>query len=81
MGSVSKYQENSAAPVSDMAYQVLALYLDDAWRVNHRLNVEVGARFEHVGHWYDRQGTDMAVFFPDRVVSDYNSGKIAPGYY
>lgn len=81
MGSVTGYQENNAAPISDMAYQVLAFYADDSWRVNRRLNVEIGARIEHVGHWYDRQGLGMAVFFPARVLSDYNSGKIAPGYY
>ena len=23
----------------------------------------------------------MAVFYPDRVLADYNSGKYAPGYY
>lgn len=81
MGNVSKYSENSSAPVSDMAYQVLAFYFDDSWRVNNRLSIEAGVRFEHVGHWYDRQGTGMAVFFPDRVLPDYNAGKIAPGYY
>jgi hypothetical protein len=81
MGNVNGYQENSAAPISDMAYQVTAFYADDSWRVNHRLNVEIGARFEHVGHWYDRQGIGMAAFFPDRVLSDFNSGKIAPGFY
>ncbi len=41
----------------------------------------MGARFEHIGHWYDRQHTGMAVFYPDRVLADYNSGKYAPGYY
>jgi hypothetical protein len=81
IGNVTGYQENSAAPVSDMAYQATAVFVDDSWRFNSRLNFELGARIEHVGHWYDRQGTGMAAFFPDRVLSDYNSGKIAPGYY
>jgi hypothetical protein len=36
---------------------------------------------EHIGHWYDRDGVGMAVFYPDRVLPDYNSGKYAPGYY
>ena len=36
---------------------------------------------EHIGHWYDRDGIGMAVFYPLRVLSDYNSGKYAPGYY
>lgn len=81
IGNLTGYSENSAAPISDMAYQATAVYLDDSWRFNSRLNFEFGARIEHVGHWYDRQGIGMAAFFPDRVLSDWNSGKIAPGYY
>ena len=81
IGNATGYQENNLAPVSDMAYQTTAFYADDSWKATKRLSVEYGARFEHVGHWYDRQGTGMAVFFPDRVQSDWNSGKIDPGYY
>jgi hypothetical protein len=81
MGNVTGYTESNGSPVSDMAYQNTAFYLDDSWRVSNHLSVELGVRFEHVGHWYDREGTGMAVFFPNRVFSDYASGKIDPGYY
>ena len=46
-----------------------------------RLTLTLGARFEHIGHWYDRDHIGMAVFYPERVLPDYNSGKVAPGYY
>ncbi len=81
MGNATSYSESNSAPVSDMAYQNTAVYVDDSWKVNHRLSVELGARIEHVGHWYDRQGKGMAAFFPDRVFSDYYSGKKDPGFY
>jgi hypothetical protein len=81
MGNVTGYSESNSSPVSNMAYQNTAAYIDDSWKVSPRLSLEVGARFEHVGHWYDRSGVGMAVFFPDRVFSDYESGKIDPGYY
>lgn len=81
MGDITSYTESNGAPVSNMAYQNTAVYVDDTWQVRKRLSLELGARFEHVGHWYDRGGTGMAVFFPDRVLSDYESGKIDPGYY
>ncbi len=81
IGNVSSYTESNSAPVSDMAYQNTAFYVDDSWKVTRKLNVELGARIEHVGHWYDRQGTGMAVFLPGRVFSDYYSGKADPGYY
>jgi hypothetical protein len=81
IGDVTSYTESNSAPVSDMAYQNTAVYVDDSWKVNRRLNVELGARIEHVGHWYDRGGVGMADFFPDRVFSDYYSGKFDPGFY
>lgn len=81
MGNVSSYTESSAAPVSDMAYHTVEFYGNDSWRVNNKLNFVYGARIEHIGHWYDKTGIGMADFFPDRVQSDYQSGKYAPGYY
>ncbi len=81
IGNVTSYSESNSSPVSNMAYQNTAFYVDDSWKVSKRLSVELGVRFEHVGHWYDRGGTGMAAFFPDRVFSDYNSGKIDPGFY
>jgi hypothetical protein len=81
MGSVTGYGEANKSPNSDMAYQIVSFFLNDNWRVNSRLNLQIGARFEHVGHWYDRTGNGMAVFYADRVASDYYSGKAEPGYY
>lgn len=81
MGSLTSYSETNSAPPSDMAYQVISTYIDDSWKVSQRLSMEYGARIEHVGHWYDRQGVGMAVFYPDRVLSDYYAGKIDPGIY
>lgn len=81
MGSTTSYTEASKNPNSDMAYQNVSFYGDDSWKVSNRLSIEFGARVEHIGHWYDRTGNGMAVFYPDRVVSDYYSGKINPGMY
>ena len=81
MGIVSGYSENNSSPIADTAYQATAVFVSDNWRATKHLTLELGARIEHIGHWYDRQHVGMAVFYPDRVLSDYNSGKYAPGYY
>jgi hypothetical protein len=81
MGVVSGYSENNSSPIADTAYQATAFFVADNWRATKRLTLELGARVEHIGHWYDRQHIGMAVFYPDRVLPDYNSGKYAPGYY
>ena len=81
MGSVTGYNEANKSPNSDMAYQIISFYGNDNWKVSNKLNIEIGVRLEHVGHWYDRTGNGMAVFYPSRVASDYYSGKAEPGFY
>ena len=81
MGVVSGYSENNSSPIADTAYQATAFFAMDTWKVTKQLTVEYGARAEHISHWYDRGGIGMAVFYPNRVLSDYNSGKYAPGFY
>ena len=81
MGVLSGYSENNSSPIADTAYQATAFFVADSWKATKRLTLELGVRVEHIGHWYDRQHVGMAVFYPDRVLADYNSGKYAPGYY
>jgi len=80
-GNLTGYSESNSAPVSDMAYQDTSFFVQDDFKVTRRLSLDLGVRFDHVGHWYDRQGTGMAVFYPDRVLPDYYAGKISPGFY
>jgi hypothetical protein len=81
MGNVTSYAENNSSPISDMAYQTLSFYVDDAWKATKRLSLQLGFRFEHIGHWYDRQNNGLAVFLPTLVASDQASGKLDPGVY
>jgi len=81
MGNITGYSESSASPLSDMAYRTVSFYGNDSWRISNRVNFVYGARVEHISHWYDKAGTGMADFFPNKVASDYVAGKYAPGYY
>jgi hypothetical protein len=80
-GTLTGYNESNVAPVSDIAYQTFSVYYNDSWKVNKRLNIEYGIRFDHIGHWYDRQGNGLSVWVPSLVASDFASGKANPGLY
>ncbi|QHN02555.1 hypothetical protein FTO74_03595 [Granulicella sp. WH15] len=80
-GTFSAYREDSSDPIQDLAYQIVSGYVDDSWKATKRLSVELGFRFDHIGHFYDRQGIGIAAFFPGRVLADYESGKVYPGFY
>jgi hypothetical protein len=79
MGVANGYEEESRQPYNDIGYKTIAGYVNDNWKVNKRLTLELGVRFDHIGHWYDRQGVGVAVFLPDLVNSDFVAGKLFPG--
>jgi len=81
MGIASNYNETNYLPLNDQAYKTSAAYVMDSWKFNKRLTWDLGLRFEHITHWYDRAGFGNAVWLPGRVASDVAAGKGYPGIY
>jgi Carboxypeptidase regulatory-like domain len=81
MGVASNYNETNYLPLNDQAYKTYAAYFMDSWKATRRLTVDIGFRFEHMDHWYDRAGFGNAVWLPGRVASDVVAGKTDPGVY
>jgi hypothetical protein len=78
-GIATGYSEQNGAPVESLAFQTISFYADDSWKATRRLTVEFGFRFEHVSHWYDRNGVGNAVWLPGLVASDFAAGMSNPG--
>lgn len=79
MGIANQYEEENSVPNNNIGYHTISGYIDDNWKVTKRLTLDLGARWEHLGHWYDRSGIGMAVFLPNMVNSDFVSGGLYPG--
>jgi hypothetical protein len=58
------YSESNFDPVINMHYTTVSFYGQDSWKVNRRLTVDYGMRFDHLGPWTDDQGIGAAVFQP-----------------
>jgi hypothetical protein len=62
-----------------MRYRNYSFYGMDDWKVNRRLTLNLGLRFDHVGRWYERTGTGMATWLPDLYQGDVDAGRLNPG--
>jgi hypothetical protein len=67
----------SSSPVQDVRYYQYSWYLSDQWKVNRRLTLTLGLRFEHLGNWVPTNNNiGLAVWNP----GTYNNTSSAPGF-
>jgi len=64
------FSQANSTPLTNMAYRTTAFYAMDDWKITPRLMVNLGWRFDHVGRWWDRAQTGMAVWLPGLYASD-----------
>jgi Carboxypeptidase regulatory-like domain/TonB-dependent Receptor Plug Domain len=64
MGTPDSFQQTNFTPIVDMQYTTLSGYVNDQWKLLHRVTLVVGARIEHLGPWTDRHGNGLATFDP-----------------
>jgi Carboxypeptidase regulatory-like domain/TonB-dependent Receptor Plug Domain len=55
--AIKSYTQDSGQSQYDNRYKEVDLYLQDDWRVHHRLTVNVGLRANFFGDWYNPNGT------------------------
>ena len=61
-GTLSGYNEASFNRLNDIAYTTFEGFVQDSWKVNKRLTVELGLRLTHFTPWADRIGFGYSVF-------------------
>lgn len=80
MGIAGGFKQSNSAPLTNMAFRTSAFYIMDDWKATSRLMFNIGWRFDHLGRWYDRAGSGMAVWLPGLYAADAAAGTWAfPG--
>jgi hypothetical protein len=68
--------QSNDAPVQDIKYYQYSFFANDQWKVNRRLTLTLGIRFEHLGNWVDAGKLGLAVWDP----ASYNNSSSAPAW-
>ncbi|HET9319812.1 MAG TPA: carboxypeptidase-like regulatory domain-containing protein [Bryobacteraceae bacterium] len=62
-GNISDgYTETSFNRLNDIAYNTYEGFVQDSWKVNRRLTLELGLRMTHFQPWVDRLGFGYSIF-------------------
>ena len=61
-GNLYAYTETNFNRINDIAYNTYEGFLQDSWKVNRRLTVELGLRLTHFQPWIDRTGAGYSIF-------------------
>lgn len=71
-GRTTQYQEQTFNRLNNIGSQIFEAFVQDDWKVNRRLTLNLGLRMSRFGAWYDREGFGFAVF--DRALYDPTKG-------
>ncbi len=52
LGNINSYQQQNYAPIQNIKWHQWSLYAQDSWKLNKKLTVNYGLRFDHMGQWY-----------------------------
>ena len=72
LGRIADYSESTKNVLHNIAFNTFEFYVSDNWKATRRLTLDLGARFYHLGKWYDRQNAGFAVF----DASKFNASKL-----
>jgi hypothetical protein len=61
-GTLNGYNETSFNRINDIAYSTYEGFVQDSWKVNRRLTLELGLRLTHFTPWADRTGAGYSIF-------------------
>ena len=62
LGNLNSYTETSYNRINDIYYNTYEGFVQDSWKVNRRLTLELGIRITHFAPWADSLGFGFSVF-------------------
>jgi hypothetical protein len=77
VGNLNSFNQTSFNRVNDISYNTYEGFLQDSWKFNKKLTLDLGMRVTHFSPWVDDLGFGFSVFDP----SQYNASSCTPTQY
>lgn len=62
LGNVDQFFQENFNPKTNMYYWTISGFVQDSWKVNSKLTVDLGVRADHLSAWTDSYGVGIAAF-------------------
>lgn len=62
LGDVDQFFQENFNPKTSMYYWTISGFVQDSWKVNSKLTVDLGIRADHLSTWTDSYGVGIAAF-------------------
>ena len=69
-GYIGSFSQQNRSGQTDLYFWTVSWFATDSYKVNSRLTLEYGIRFDHLGPWQDKHGIGMATFHPSLYTAD-----------
>jgi hypothetical protein len=80
LGNFNTYQEFSIDPIGFFRFSQIEAFVNDSWRINRKLSLDLGVRYAHVSPTYTQSNNivnfDPALYDPSRAVTVNLNGTI-----
>ena len=72
LGNIASYQQQNYSPAQDIKFHQWSIYAQDSWKMNRKLTLNFGMRFDHLGQWYGNPA-GFQVWDPTNYVNTANA--------
>jgi hypothetical protein len=83
LGNFNSYTEAAYDPMGKYRYTQPALFVDDAWKINRKLSINLGLRYEYMMAMYSTVDNlsifNPALWNPAQAVRVNSTGQVVPG--
>lgn len=79
-GIFGSYSQQNILPNINLYFWNVDGFATDSWKINRRLTVNFGVRFEHLSPWNDKHGVGVATFDPTTLNQTASATRPLPGF-